>query len=84
MVIVVMGYGKNMPLRGPFWEKIFAKMSLLLATIEKAKGSSMSIDDSEYRWVKDRLEYWDSEDRTLSKEEMKVANKMWKHYSEIN
>ena len=41
MVIVVMDYGKNMPLRGPFWEKMFAKMSLLLATIEKAKGLNM-------------------------------------------
>ena len=81
MVIVVTDCGESMPLRGPFWEKMFSKMSLLLATIEKAKGPSMSIDDSEYRWVKDRLEYWDSEDRTLSKEEMKVANKMWKQYN---
>ena len=64
-----------------FWEKVFTKMSLLQAHIEKAKGPSMSIDDKEYRWVSDRLEYWDSEERILSKEEMKVANKMWKQYN---
>ena len=48
-----------------FWEKIFAKMSLLQAHIEKAKGPSMSIDDQEYRWVQDRIEYWNSEEESL-------------------
>ena len=64
-----------------FWDKMFDKMGMLLTAIENYKGPAMSMDDSEYRWVKDRLEYWDSEDRTLSKEEMKVANKMWKQYN---
>ena len=40
----------------------------------------MSIDDTEYRWVTDRLEYWNIEERVLIKEEMKVANKMWNKY----
>ena len=40
----------------------------------------MNIDDNEYRWVTDRLEYWNSEERVLMKEEMKVANKMWSKY----
>ena len=63
-----------------FWEKIFAKMGLLHAHIEKAKGPSMSIDDTEYRWVQDRIEYWNSEERILIKEDMYVANKLWKEY----
>ena len=63
-----------------FWEKIFAKMGLLQAHIEKAKGPSMSIDDTEYRWVQDRIEYWNSEERVLIKEEMRVANKLWSKY----
>ncbi len=60
---------------------MFDKMGMLLTAIENYKGPSMSMDDSEYRWVSDRLEYWDSEERILSKEEMKVANKMWKQYN---
>jgi len=63
-----------------FWEKVFAKLGLLQAKIENYKGPSMSIDDTEYRWVTDRLEYWTSEERILIKEEMKVANKMWNKY----
>ena len=50
-----------------FWEKIFAKMGLLQAHIEKAKGPSMSIDDTEYRWVQGKIEYWMSEERLLNK-----------------
>ena len=64
-----------------FWDNMFDKMSVLLTAIENYKGPAMSMDDSEYRWVSDRLEYWNSEERILSKEEMKVANKMWKHYN---
>ena len=63
-----------------FWDKIFAKLGLLQAKIESYKGPSMSIDDTEYRWVTDRIEYYESEERVLMKEEMKVANKMWKKY----
>ena len=64
-----------------FWNKMFDKMIKLLAVIENVKGPGMSMDDTEYRWVSDRLEYWNSEERILSKEEMKVANKMWKQYN---
>jgi hypothetical protein len=63
-----------------FWEKIFAKMGLLQAHIEKAKGPSMSIDDTEYRWVQGKIEYWMSEERLLNKEEMTMANELWKKY----
>ena len=64
-----------------FWNKVFDKMIKLLTTIENYKGPTMSIDDTEHRWVQDRIEYWESEERILSKEEMKVANKMWKQYN---
>ena len=63
-----------------FWNNVFFKMNNLLVAIETAKGPEMSIDDAEYRWVKDRLEYWDSDERTLSKEEMTIANHYWKRY----
>ena len=63
-----------------FWNKIFAKMNQLLVAIETAKGPSMSMDDSEYRWVSDRVEYWNSEERLLNKAEMENANEIWKKY----
>ena len=62
-----------------FWEKIFAKMGLLQAHMEKAKGN-YDIDDPEIRWVSDRIEYWNSEERILSKDEMLAANVYWKKY----
>ena len=64
-----------------FWEKIFAKMGLLQTHIEKAKGPDMSIDDVEYRWVTDRIEYWVSEERILNKKEMQIANLYYKKYN---
>ena len=62
-----------------FWEKIFTKMSLLLAHMEKAKGN-YNIDDPEIRWVEDRLEYWKNDERLLTPEEMSVANHYWKKF----
>ena len=64
-----------------FWDKVFTKLGLLQAKIESYKGQKMSIDDIEYRWVQNRIEYWNSEERVLIKEEMKVANKMWNKYN---
>ena len=69
------------PAHREFWEKMFNKMSVLANSIEKAKGSSMSIDDHEYRWVTDRIEYWNSEERVLTKSEMQVGNLYWKKYN---
>jgi hypothetical protein len=63
-----------------FWNKMFAKMNTLLVTIESAKGPGMSIDDTEYRWVSDRIEYWNAEERILTKDEMQIANLYWKKY----
>ena len=60
-----------------FWNKMFAKMNTLLISIEK---TNPSIDDAELRWVSDRIEYWMSEERLLTKEEMQMANQYWSKY----
>ena len=54
-------------------------MDLLFTHMEKAKGN-YNIDDPEIRWVEDRIEYWNSEERLLTPEEMGVANHYWKRY----
>ena len=61
-----------------FWDKIFAKMNQLLVLIER---TNPSIDDPELRWVSDRIEYWNGEERILTKEEMQIANLYWKKYN---
>ena len=63
-----------------FWNKMFAKMNTLLVAIETVKGPGMSIDDKEYRWVQDRIEYWNSEERILTQQEMSQANHYWSKY----
>ena len=62
------------------WDMIIGKLKKLGTAIEMFKGPEMSIDDTEYRWVNDRIEYYESEDRLLTKEEMTMANEMWKKY----
>ena len=52
-------------------------MNQLLVVIE---NTNPSIDDPELRWVSDRIEYWNSEERILSKQEMQIANLYWKKY----
>ena len=63
----------------PFWDSMFAKMNTLLVAMETAKGN-YDIDDPEIRWVSDRVEYWNSEERVLTKDEMQTANMYWKKY----
>ena len=60
-----------------FWNGIFAKMNQLLIKIE---ATNPSIDDLELRWVSDRIEYWNSEQRVLTKSEMQIGNLYWKKY----
>ena len=43
-------------------------------------GEKMNIDDVDYRWVDDRINYLQSEGRKLSKDEMRVANNLWAKY----
>ena len=63
-----------------FWDSVFAKLRKLGTQIEMKLGPSMNIDDVDYRWVNDRIEYYESEDRLLTKEEMKTANELWNKY----
>jgi len=60
-----------------FWNGIFAKMNQLLIKIE---NTNPSIDDQELRWVSDRIEYWNSEERILTKDEMQIGNLYWNKY----
>ena len=63
-----------------FWNPVFQKMGLLLDRISDFKGPEMSIDDTEYRWVEDRIEYFNADERVLTKDEMRVANNLWLQY----
>ena len=62
------------------WREIFGKMRKLGTAIEMSKGPGMSIDDLDYRWVNDRIEYFDNDKRLLTKDEMQTANELWKKY----
>ena len=63
-----------------FWDMMFGKFKKLATAIEMFKGPSMSIDDTEYRWVNDRIEYYEGEERLLTKSEMEHANELWNKY----
>ena len=56
------------------------KLKKLGTAIEMQKGPEMNMDDSDYRWVDDRINYLQSEGRTLSKDEMEQANEYWRIY----
>lgn len=62
------------------WDVIFGKLKKLGTAIEMKKGDSMNIDDPDYRWVNDRIEYYEADDRLLTADEMSVANNMWREY----
>jgi len=63
-----------------FWDMMFGKLKKLGTAIEVAKGPGMSIDDAEHFWVNDRIEYYETNGRLLTKEEMKMANALWNKY----
>ena len=62
------------------WDMVFGKLKKLGTAIEMHFDSSMDIDNVDYRWVDDRIEYYVMDNRLLTKEEMTMANKMWKKY----
>ena len=61
-----------------FWDRVFGKLKKLGTAIEMKYGPKMNIDDLDYRWVNDRIEYFDKNGRTLTKNEMETANELWK------
>ena len=62
------------------WDVIFGKLKKLGTAIEMYYGSSMDIDNLDYRWVNDRIEYYEGEERLLTKDEMIQANELWGIY----
>ena len=80
-----MNYGGNLkPTKKEFdwtwWNRMFGKLKKLGTAIEMAKGPHMPIDDIDYRWVTDRIEYYESEERLLNKTDMTIANELWGKY----
>ena len=71
---------KGSKINRKFWDMMFGKMKKLGTAIEMFKGPDMSIDDAEHYWVNDRIEYYETDGRLLTKEEMRMANEMWKKY----
>ena len=63
-----------------WWNRMFGKLKKLGTAIEMHFGTSMDIDNTEYRWVDDRIEYYVLDNRLLTKEEMTMANDMWRKY----
>ena len=59
---------------------LIMKLKKLGTAIEMAKGPSMNIDDVDYRWVDDRINYLQKDKRILTKEEMAQANELWRLY----
>ena len=62
------------------WDMIFGKLKKLGTAIEMYFGPSMNIDNVDYRWVDDRIRFYEQEERLLSKGEMKTANNLWNKY----
>ena len=72
-------YQVNTPEAIEFWNRMFSRMEVLLKLIDACKPNR-SIDDPEYRWVEDRIDYWKTTDRMLTKNEMLTANLYWQTY----
>ena len=68
------------PINKEYWDTIFGKLKKLATAIEMYYGPSMDIDNVESRWVNDRIEYYEAEERLLTKDEMLAANVYWKKY----
>ena len=63
-----------------FWGGVMMKLKKLGTAIEMYYGEKMNIDDVDYRWVDDRINYLQSVGRKLTKEEMQQANNLWTRY----
>mgnify|MGYP001226485636 CR=1 FL=1 len=62
------------------WDVIIGKLKKLGTAIEMYHGPSMNIDNADYRWVQDRIEYYEKDGRLLTEQEMKLANTLWKQF----
>ena len=64
-----------------FSDMVFGKLKKLGTAIEMYYGGDMDIDNVEYRWIDDRIKYYEKDDRLLNKQEMQIANLYWKKYN---
>jgi hypothetical protein len=64
-----------------FWDMVFGKLKKLGTAVEMYYGGDMDIDNQEYRWIDDRIKYYEKNDRLLTKQEMSIANLYWKKYN---
>ena len=92
MVIVVMGYGENMPGSKKLIDildemnfkenEVLNKLGRLLRLIE---STNPSIDDPELRWVEGQIDKFnegsDNYGRPITKSDLIQANLYWKKYS---
>ena len=60
---------------------LIMKLKKLATAIEMQKGPEMNIDDSDYRWVQDRIEYMENGSYIFTKENMEQANELWRIYN---
>ena len=63
-----------------FWGGVLMKLKKLGTAIEMVKGPKMNIDDHDYRWVDDKINYLESEGKLLTKDDMERANDLWTCY----
>ena len=63
-----------------FWGGVLMKLKKLGTAIEMYYGEKMNIDNFDYRWVNDRIDYYQNDDRLLNKEEMIYANSLWNKF----
>ena len=61
------------PMNKTKWDMIFGKLKKLATAIEMHYGEKMNIDNQDYRWVDDRIEYYEGEDRLLTKNEISIV-----------
>ena len=61
---------------------LIMKLKKLATAIEMKKGPSMNIDDHDYRWVDDRINYMSNSEKfyKFTKEDMEQANELWRIY----
>ena len=62
------------------WDVLIGKLKKLGTAIEMKKGPEMNIDDLDYRWVDDRIRYYEKDQRTLNKDELVKANELWRKW----
>ena len=68
------------PLNKKQWDMIIGKLKKLGTAIEMFHGPEMNIDDADYRFVNDRIEYYETKGRLLTKDEMMACNNLWNRY----